>query len=102
MIPLWVGMSAYWVGALADWYTTKRGLEKGATEANGILRAILLWLPFDRELGVFAVKLTVFATLGCLGAPSVVFLVIGAIQFAAGLWNYFGVLRRITARNDGF
>jgi len=86
----------FWVGALADAHTTAAGLKTGrAKEKNGIVRRFMDIIPFDTEGDLAVIKIAGYILLWKLDAPNSVFWWLGGIQLAAGLWNYFGVLKKI-------
>jgi len=90
---LWIGIAAFVAGAAADWYMTKRGLEKG-----GMREVMPVAKYFYRnwdELGLAAVKLLVLGgvILAWEGDPGWPLIAMGAFQFLSGAWNY-RVIRR--------
>ncbi len=76
----------YWLGAVADWYTTRRGLKKGFKEGNPIPRWVgkkvgLNWAATILKGGLWTI---LFFT----GAPAFLFYLAGVIYLGAGLYNY--------------
>ena len=98
-----IGYAIYWIGALADWYTTKRLLGKGGKEFNGFVRRIIDRLPWSTEAELFGLKALGFVALLFLdhryGLPPAFFYALGALQAVAGLGNKLGwwgsILRRL-------
>lgn len=84
----------FWLGALADWYTTKRVLDRGGKEINGIVRRIIDRLPWDTEAELMGIKLAVFAIFLWMDAPPAIWYVFGGVQLVAGIGNYFNVWAR--------
>lgn len=75
----------YWLGAVADWWTTRRGLKKGMTEVNPVVRSAMDKL--GRDWGITFLKMSLWLILYLTGASDLVFYVAGGIQLAAAIWN---------------
>jgi len=81
--------AVYWVGALADWYTTKRGLEyAGKGKELNVARWFMRVL--GRDWGLSVLKLGVWVGFLWYGMPAGAYYLAGAIQFLAALGNHFG------------
>lgn len=87
----------YWLGSLADWYTTKRILlDKGGVEINGFVRKIVDLLPWSTEVELFLLKAGLFALMVLTGAEPVVYCILGGVYALAGIgnkYNWWGKLR---------
>ena len=79
---------AFWVGALADAYTTRVGLRAGFREGNPFVRYVLNVLPFNSEVELMVVKIALYAVFYVGGAELWMYYTLGGVQFAAALWNY--------------
>ena len=88
-----MGYIIFWVGAFADFYTTRIGLAAGFREGNPLVRYVLDKLPFDSEIELAGIKLVVFIMLVLLGIPEIGFYIFGAAQFLAAA-NNFRLLRK--------
>jgi len=78
----------FWLGAIGDWYTTKRiWVDGGGKELNGFVRKFVDTLPWDTEIEIFIVKAIVFGSLLWLGAPALVYYIGGGIQLLAAIGN---------------
>jgi len=86
-------MLLYWLGAFADYATTRKGLSAGFREGNPVVRYVLDKLPFDSEIELMGLKIGVYLGLVALDAPDKVFWLMGALQFAAAIHN-FRLLRK--------
>lgn len=85
---IWLGITIYWLGAAADFYTSKRMLvdHGGYHEAN----PVLAWMM--QRTGVRTVltvtKLAVFGVFLLIGAAWWAYLAMGVVMLGAGAWNY--------------
>ena len=87
MTPLLWAVAVHALGALADWYTTKRGVvdRKGLfREVNPVGRFFLRW----GEWGIGAMVLLPLAFLTLLNGPAVVHYCMGGAHALAALWNW--------------
>lgn len=80
------GIVIYWVGAIADWYTTKRLIfdTTRGKEANPVIRWMIR--AGAGEWHLLALKAVIFVVLLKWAAP-VGLIVLGFAQCAAALWN---------------
>jgi hypothetical protein len=83
-----LGYLVYWFGALADWYTTKRGMDGGGTELNPVMGYLMRTV--GRDWGISILKLGVFLFFLWYGMPQDVFVYAGVIQVLAAAGNHFG------------
>lgn len=82
----------FWLGAVADWYTTRRGLKKaGIKEANGLMAKAMKRL--GRDWAITLIKGAVWLGFYLYGMPAGVFYMAGGMQFAAAGWNLY-IIRR--------
>ena len=88
-----IGHLIYLLGALLDYLTTRIGLDAGYREGNPVIKYILDRLPWDSEIELILLKLAVYVGLFLAGAPTWVYVVLGALQLLAAAWN-FRLLRR--------
>lgn len=83
---LYVAIVVYWVGALADWYTTKRAVfdSKLGEEKN----PLIAWAIKNGagEWHLLALKAVIFAVLGVLADPLALWIV-GVAYGAMAVWN---------------
>lgn len=96
------GHVVYWLGALADWWTTRRGLKKGAREVGGFGGLAKLMRVVGRDWALTLVKGGIWGGFYWYGMPAGVFYMAGGVQFLAALGNYFdwwgGVFRWLKAK----
>lgn len=78
----------FWIGAFADFWTTRIGLDAGFREGNPLVRYVLDKLPFDSEVELAGIKLVVFGMLVLLNLPEWAFYVFGVAQMLAAAHNY--------------
>jgi len=78
----------YWAGALADWYTTKRGIQRGAVEAN----PIMAWTmhKWGRDWGITVLKFGVWGWLFYSDMPPGAYYTAGGVQMLAAIGNRLG------------
>lgn len=81
---------AYWVGALADWHTTRRGLKQGAREIGGLglHRRLMEWM--GRDWAVTLIKGGFFAFLFFAGFPATPVFFMAGMQLLAAAGNHYG------------
>lgn len=80
------GIVAYWVGAVADMWTTWRGLKSGRfREANPVLGPIINRFG---NAGLLAVKILAFIVLMFFGSATPL-VIVGALWFAVACWNAY-------------
>ncbi len=80
----------YWLGAVADWFTTRRGLKKGAREVGGFGFNAWLMDRLGRDWAVVVLKGGIWGGFFWYGMPAGVYYMAGGIQFLAALGNFFG------------
>jgi hypothetical protein len=85
---IWLGIIIYWLGAAADFYTSKRALVDSTKfkEGNRVIR----WL-FKKEgkrTVLAGIKILVFVTLLAIGVPWWVFVMGGVVYLIVGYRNY--------------
>ncbi|MEE8472558.1 MAG: hypothetical protein V3S82_05265 [Dehalococcoidia bacterium] len=101
-----MGHLVYWLGALADWWTTRRGLKDGAKEVGAFGGMAWLMRRVGRDWAITLVKLAVWGLFLWMDMPAGVFYMAGGVQFLAALGNYFGwwgpVFRWVKARLGGW
>lgn len=88
------GEVIYWLGAIADWYTTKRILDRGGKELNGFVRTLIDKLPFDTELELFLIKLAGYYFLRLVEVPQWWFAGLGVVFSLAAMGNREGWWKR--------
>ena len=94
---LYVSWIVFWLGAGADWYTTKRGLKKGAREMNPLFNALRAF-GMTIDAAATALKASVFIWFLWTSAPPVVYFWLGGFQFLAALSNHYGWLGKLMTK----
>ena len=80
----------YWAGSALDFYSTKRGLDHGAKEANPAMR----WLIAHWGVAALAgAKAVLYAGFLISDVPAWTYYAAGGVFLAAGAWNTWGVKR---------
>lgn len=83
----------YWFGAIADWWTTRRGFKDGATEANPIMAKAIEKL--GRDWGISSLKLFAWIVLLLVGASPWAYYLAGSLQLLAALGNFYNLWPRV-------
>ena len=78
----------FWVGAAADFWTTRKGLKNGFREGNPVIKYVMDKLPYDSEAELMGLKVVVWVAGWAFGAPAAYFWVLGGLQLLAALWNF--------------
>ena len=78
----------FWVGAAADFWTTRKGLKNGFREGNPVVKYVLDKLPYDSESELMGLKVLIWVVGMVAGAPGWFFWGLGGLQFLAALNNY--------------
>lgn len=94
-----LGWIVFWIGALADAWTTDHGLDlPGTREANPLARWLLeTFEPRFGDATVYLVKLAIGWGMWMVDAPAVVLWVLGLAQVGSAYWNWT-VIRKIRQR----
>lgn len=96
MISFVLASVAYWTGAAADFWTTRKALRLGLSERNPVVRWIIQrWGPE----GVAAAKIAVYGVFVWLhiagwSGVALALLLLGLAQAAAAWWNWRKIAER--------
>jgi len=98
----------FWVGNLADWYTTKRLVmdRRVGKEVNPVMSALINWTglePFlfgmtKAETALLVVKILLGVALHLLAAPAYMFWTLGSMFAAAAISNKFNLLGKLITK----
>jgi len=90
----------FWVGNLADWYTTKRGAidSKTGRELNPLMRMLINKLGARASVGLLVAKIAVGVMLHLLGVGALTFWLAGGLFTAAAISNKYNLLGKLIAR----
>ena len=98
----------FWVGNLADWYTTKRLVmdRRVGKEVNPFMSKLIDWAglePFccgmtKAEVALLAVKILLGVALHLMVAPAYMFWTLGSMFAAAAISNKFNLLGKLITK----
>jgi hypothetical protein len=98
----------FWLGNLADWYTTKRLVldRKVGKEVNPVIAALIDKLGTDElgwgmtkaEVGLLVVKILFGVMLHLLGVGALTFWLAGSLFAAAAISNKWNLLGKLIAK----
>jgi hypothetical protein len=85
---IWLGIIIYWLGAAADFYTSKRALVDSTRfkEANPVVR--WLFTKMGKRTALALIKVLVFVVLLAIGAPWWLYAIGGVVYLIVGYMNY--------------